>query len=69
MKYLEYTFATNVYSHCNMCNTSIYFCNIHKKHLQHTAETTEILETYAPSVHFLSKMNRGGDRDFDLKRI
>jgi hypothetical protein len=28
----------------------IYFCNIHMKHLQHTSETSEILETYAGNI-------------------
>ena len=28
----------------NTCNISIYFCNIHMKHLQHTYETSETLE-------------------------
>ena len=42
MKHLEQTFATYVYSHCNICNILIYFCNIHMntcniplKHLKH----------------------------------
>ena len=47
MKHLEQTLATYMYSHCNICDISIYFCNIHTKHLQHTSETYEILKTYA----------------------
>jgi hypothetical protein len=49
MKHLEHTLKTYVYSHCNMCNISIYFCsiliyfcNINIKHLQHISETLEI---------------------------
>jgi hypothetical protein len=42
MKYLEHTLETYVYSHCNMCNISIYFCNIHLKHLKHTLATCDI---------------------------
>jgi hypothetical protein len=33
-----------------MYNTLIYFCNIDIKHLQHTFETSETLETYAFST-------------------
>ena len=44
MKHLEQTLATYVYSHCNICNISIYFCTIYMKHLQHAYETPE---TYA----------------------
>jgi hypothetical protein len=36
MKHWEQTLATYVYNHCNICNISIYFCNTHIKHLQHT---------------------------------
>ena len=45
LKYLEQTLATYVYSHCNICNILIYFCNIRMKHLQHISETLETLET------------------------
>jgi hypothetical protein len=38
MKHLEHTLATYVYSHCNICNIRIYFCNIYK-HLKHTFAT------------------------------
>jgi hypothetical protein len=41
-----------VYNHCNICNTQIYFCNIHMKHLQRTFETSETLETEACNVRF-----------------
>jgi hypothetical protein len=59
MKHLEQTLASYVYSHCIICNIPIYFCNIHMKHLQHTFEISETLQTYAcntrghqrPSVH------------------
>jgi hypothetical protein len=51
MKYLQNkrlkTDETDVYSHCNMCNISIYFCKINIKYLQHISETYETLETYA----------------------
>jgi hypothetical protein len=33
MKHLKRTLATYMYNHCNMCNITIYFCNIHMKHL------------------------------------
>ena len=33
-----------MYNHCNICNITIYFCNIHMKHLQHTYKTSETLE-------------------------
>jgi hypothetical protein len=33
--------TTYVYSHCNIFNILIYFCNIHKKHLQYAYETPE----------------------------
>jgi hypothetical protein len=52
MKHLEHAFAINVCSHCYMCNILIYFCNIHMKHLQHTYDTYEILETYAHNMRF-----------------
>jgi hypothetical protein len=39
MKHLEHTIETYVYSHCNMCNILIYFCNIDIKQLQHISET------------------------------
>jgi hypothetical protein len=32
-----------MYNHCK-CSISIYFCNIHMKHLQHTSETSKTLE-------------------------
>jgi hypothetical protein len=43
MKHLEHTLETYVYSHCNVYNIPIYFCNTNIKHLQHTSEK---LETY-----------------------
>jgi hypothetical protein len=39
MKHCEQKPATYVYNHCNICNISLYFCNTHKKHLQHTSKT------------------------------
>jgi hypothetical protein len=50
MKYLEQMFATYMYSHCNMCNILIYFCNIHMNHLQHTSETSETNKTYGCEI-------------------
>jgi hypothetical protein len=52
MKHFEPILETYVYSHCNMCNIPIYFCNIDVKHLQHTSETSETLETYACNLRF-----------------
>jgi hypothetical protein len=46
MKHLEHTLEIYVYSHYNICNIRIYFCNIDIQHLQHTSETYETLETY-----------------------
>jgi hypothetical protein len=51
LKHLEHKLKTYIYiySHCNMCNIPIYFCNInmkqcniymkHLKHLKHTLAT------------------------------
>jgi hypothetical protein len=52
MKYLGHTLETYVYSHCNICNIPIYFCNIDKKHLQHTSETHETFEAYVWNMCF-----------------
>jgi hypothetical protein len=41
MEHLEQTLATCMYSHCNICNISIYFCYIHVKQLKHTSKTLE----------------------------
>jgi hypothetical protein len=49
---LERTLAICVYNHCNMCNITIYFCNIHMKHLQHISKTSETIETYFCNMHF-----------------
>ena len=38
-----------MYNYCNMCNISIYYCNIRMKHLLHTSKT---LETYACNMGF-----------------
>jgi hypothetical protein len=51
MKYLGHTLETYVYSHYNMCNILIYFCNIYIQHLQHTSET---FETYYCTMRFES---------------
>ena len=52
MKHWEQKFTTYVYNHCNMCNIPIYYCNIRMKHLQHTSETSKIIETYACNMRF-----------------
>ena len=39
MKHLEHTLETYEYSHYNMCNIPIYFCNIDIQHLKHTLAT------------------------------
>jgi uncharacterized membrane protein YGL010W len=39
MKHLEHTLETYAYSHRNMCNITIYFCNIDIKHLKHAFAT------------------------------
>jgi hypothetical protein len=46
MKYLEHTFETYVYSHCNMCNIRIYFCNTDTKHLQHAFSAQHLLDAW-----------------------
>jgi hypothetical protein len=50
MKHLEHTIETYVYSHYNMCNILIYFCNIDIQHLQHTSKTSETLAICAFSL-------------------
>jgi hypothetical protein len=55
MKNLEHTFATYVYSHCNICNIPIYFYNIYIKHFQHAYETPETLETYTSGTTHSSR--------------
>jgi hypothetical protein len=52
IKHWEEKFATYVYNYCNICNISIYFCNIRMKHLQHTSKMSEILQTYTWNIHF-----------------
>ena len=49
MKHLEHTLETYEYSHYNMCNIPIYFCNIDIQHLQHISET---LKTYSYNMRF-----------------
>jgi hypothetical protein len=52
MKHLEHTIETHVYSHYNLCNIPIYFCNINiQRHLQYTSETSETLKTYSCNMH------------------
>jgi hypothetical protein len=46
MKHWKQSFATYMYNHCNICNISIYFYNIHMKQLQHT------YKTYACNMRF-----------------
>ena len=61
IKHLEHTLETYVYSHCNMCNILIYFCNIKMKYLQHPDETSEIFETYSCKiVFFLGEWRHAG---------
>jgi hypothetical protein len=38
VKHWKQKLATYIYNHCNI---TIYFCNIHMKHLQHTFKTFE----------------------------
>jgi hypothetical protein len=52
MRHSDHTLQTYVYSHCNMCNVSIYFYNIKMKHLQHLDKTSETLKTYACNMGF-----------------
>jgi hypothetical protein len=52
MKHLEHTLETYVYSKCNVCNISIYLCNIKMKHLQYLDETPETLEAYYCNMGF-----------------
>jgi hypothetical protein len=51
-KHLERMLATYVYDYCNMCNITIYFCNIHMEHLQHTSEIFETIKTYSCNIRF-----------------
>jgi hypothetical protein len=52
MKHLEHTLETYVYSHYNMCNILISFCNIDIQHFQRTSETSETLEIYSYNIRF-----------------
>ena len=52
IKYLEHRLETYVYSHYNMCDILIYFCNIDIQHLQHSSETFETIETHACNMQF-----------------
>jgi hypothetical protein len=59
MKHLEQTLVTYMYSHCNICNIPIYFCNISMTHLQHTSETSETFEIYACNMRFQQNLVDG----------
>jgi hypothetical protein len=52
IKHSEHTLETYMYSHCNICNIPIHFCNIKMKHLQHPDKTSETLETYLCNMSF-----------------
>ena len=52
MKYWEQNLTTYLDNYCNICNISIYLWNIHMKRLQHTSETSEIIETYSCNIRF-----------------
>ena len=54
LKHWEQKLATYVYNHCNI---SIYFCNIHMKHLHHLDETSDTLETYSCNMRFQRAMS------------
>ena len=63
MKHLEHTLKTYVYSHHNMCNILIYFCNIKMIHLQYPDETSETLKHTLATWALLGRMEahrRGG---------
>jgi hypothetical protein len=57
LKKLERTLATYMYKHCNICNITIYFCNIHMKRLQHTSRIFETIETYSCNMRFQRNMS------------
>jgi hypothetical protein len=52
MKHLEHTPETYLYSHYNMCNIPIYFCNVDIQHLQHISKISETLKTYYCNMRF-----------------
>ena len=52
VKHWEQKLTTYVYTHYNMCNILIYFCNIHIKHLQHSNATSETLKIYSCNMGF-----------------
>jgi hypothetical protein len=45
-----------MYSHSNICNIQINFCNIQMKHLQHKSKTSETLETYVYNHNNISNI-------------
>jgi hypothetical protein len=52
MKYLGYTLETYMYSHYNMCNIPIYFCNINIQRLQHISlKLLKHFELYICNMH------------------
>jgi hypothetical protein len=53
MKHLEQTLATYVYNHYNMCNITIYFCNIYMKYLQHISETYSLQHALSRNIFLL----------------
>ena len=65
MKHLEHTLEIYLYNHCNMCNISIYFCNIdintcdisleHLKHLKHM-----FCNILFQRKHLLAALTNGG---------
>jgi hypothetical protein len=50
MKHLKQTLATYMFSHCNICDIPIYFCNIYTKPLQHISEISTTTETYICNI-------------------
>ena len=54
-----------MYNHYNICNIPIYFCNINLKHLQHTSEISETLETDSCSMRF----QRSGAEVVDVELV
>jgi hypothetical protein len=44
-----------VYNHCNICNISIYFCNIHMKQFQHTPKHLKHLKQMLATCAFKRK--------------
>ena len=51
MKHQEQKLTTYVYNHCNICNISIYFCNIRVKQSKHTSKASETFQMYSCNMH------------------